>query len=68
MSDRYRELEKRTNVNFSAVIRVLDHLPVFMNGSSHEIVRKRMAKQVSSTMIQQLDCGRREVDQVHRHL
>jgi hypothetical protein len=63
MSDRYRELEKRTNVDFSAAIRFLDHLPVFMNGSSHEIVRKRMAKQVSSTMIQQLDSGQSEVDQ-----
>src|SRR5215813_9642751 len=62
MADRYRELEQRANVDFSPAIRLLEILPVFMNGSSHQTVRRRMARQISSTMPQQLASGRKEVE------
>ncbi|MFA5957009.1 hypothetical protein [Hyphomicrobium sp.] len=49
MSDRYRELSQRTNIDFSAAIKLLDHLPVFIDGNNHQKIRKLMAKQVSRT-------------------
>jgi hypothetical protein len=49
MADRYRELSQRTNIDFSAAIKLLEHLPVFVDGENHQKIRKLMAKQVSRT-------------------
>jgi len=54
MADRYRDLMRRTNVDFNAAITLLDHLPVFIDGDNHQRIRKLMAKQISRTKSDQL--------------
>jgi hypothetical protein len=54
MADRYRELSDRTKLDFSAAIKLLDHLPVFLDGEKHQKVRKLMAKRISETKDSQL--------------
>ena len=49
MASGYRELAQRTKLDFAAAIKLLDCLPVFMNGDSHQRIRKAMAKQLSRT-------------------
>lgn len=49
MAERYRELERRTGLRFPHAIRLLEHLPVFMNGDAHQRIRKAMARQISKT-------------------
>lgn len=49
MADKYRELSRRMDLDFSATIRLLEHLPIFMDGPFHADVRKAMAKQISRT-------------------
>ncbi len=54
MADRYRELSARAKVDFSAAIKLLDHLPVFIDGERHQRIRKVMAKRISKTKDSQL--------------
>jgi hypothetical protein len=54
MADRYRELSDRTKLDFSAAIKLLDHLPVFLDGEKHQKIRKVMAKRISETKDSQL--------------
>ena len=49
MAERYRELSQRTGFDFSAAIRLLECLPVFIDGENHQRIRKVMAKQISRT-------------------
>ncbi|CAA2139191.1 hypothetical protein [Hyphomicrobium sp. ghe19] len=49
MANRYRELAERTHLDFSSAIKLLDCLPVFIDGDVHQRVRKAMAKQISKT-------------------
>lgn len=58
MADRYRELSERANVDFSATIKLLDHLPVFIDGERHQRIRKVMAKRISKTKDSQLAASR----------
>jgi len=57
MADRYRDLMRRTNVDFNAAITLLEHLPVFIDGDSHQRIRKLMAKQISRTKSDQLSAA-----------
>lgn len=67
MADRYRELQSRTGIDFSPAIRVLECLPVFMDGEDHQKMRKAMAKQVSRTRECQLAAVRQSFqDLFHR--
>jgi cytochrome P450 len=54
MADRYRALSDRTGLDFSAAIKLLDHLPVFIDGEKHQSIRKVMAKRISETNGRQL--------------
>jgi len=54
MADRYRELSERAKIDFSAAIKLLDHLPVFIDGEKHQRIRKVMAKRISETNGRQL--------------
>ncbi len=49
MADRYRELSRRAEIDFSAVIKFLEWLPVFIDGEDHQRIRKVMGKQISRT-------------------
>ncbi len=49
MADRYRELSDRTGLDFAAAIKLLDHLPVFIDGEKHQSIRKVMARRISET-------------------
>lgn len=59
MADRYRELSDRSGLDFSAAIKLLEHLPVFIDGERHQRIRKAMAKRISQTKASQLDAGRK---------
>ena len=61
MADRYRDLAERTKLDFSPAIRLLDCLPVFMDGEVHQRVRKAMAKQISKTKDCQLAASREQL-------
>jgi len=43
MADAYRHIAQRLNVDFSASIRLLELLPVFLHGEQHKIIRKELA-------------------------
>ncbi len=49
MASSYRELEQRTKLDFASAIKLLDCLPVFINGDPHQRIRKAMARQLSRT-------------------
>jgi hypothetical protein len=49
MASSYRELAQRTKFDFASAIKLLDCLPVFINGDRHQRVRRAMAKQLSQT-------------------
>lgn len=61
MANRYRELAERTSLDFSAAVRLLDCLPVFLDGDVHQRVRKAMAKQISKTKDCQLAASREKL-------
>lgn len=48
MADTYREIAKRLDVDFSASIRLLDALPVFLHGDRHKTLRKQMATRMAA--------------------
>lgn len=58
MANRYRELAERTKLDFSSAIRLLDWLPVFIDGDVHQRIRKAMAKQISKTKVCQFAASR----------
>lgn len=49
MSEQYREIAKRTGINFDAAIFLLDRLPIFLNGAKHKRYRKSMAQVYAET-------------------
>ena len=49
MSQKYRNLSERTELNFDAVIALMDRLPIFLNGENHKKNRKEMAKVYSAS-------------------
>lgn len=67
MADRYRELQHRTGIDFSAAIRLLECLPVFIDGENHQRIRKVMAKQVSRTKECQLAAVRQSFNDLFHH-
>jgi hypothetical protein len=68
MADRYRALSQRTNVDFSAAIKLLDHLPVFIDGENHQKIRKLMAKQVSRTKENQFTASNEALSKLRQEL
>lgn len=64
MADRYRQLQARTKHDFSAAIRLLEYLPVFIDGDHHMRIRKAMAKQVSRTQKCQFSTSVEQLDQL----
>jgi len=67
MADRYRELSRRTAIDFSASIKLLEHLPVFINGENHQRIRKIMAKQVSRAKESQLAAVQQSLGNLFKH-
>lgn len=67
MAERYRELELRTKLDFSAAIKLLDYLPVFIDGEFHQKIRKAMAKQISRTKDCQLAASREKLENLFKH-
>ncbi|WP_045836531.1 hypothetical protein [Hyphomicrobium sp. 99] len=61
MADRYRELSHRAGIDFSAAIKLLEYLPVFIDGENHQRIRKVMAKQISRTKDSQLSAARQRL-------
>ncbi|MBY0561626.1 hypothetical protein [Hyphomicrobium sp.] len=61
MASRYRELAVRTKLDFSSAIRLLECLPVFIDGDVHQRIRKAMAKQISKTKDCQLTASREQL-------
>jgi len=55
MAEKYREIQNRTDIDFTASIRVLERLPVFLNGETHKKVRKAMASRVAVTKQKQME-------------
>lgn len=49
MAQKYRDLSERTELNFDAVIALMDRLPIFLNGENHKKNRKEMAKVYSAS-------------------
>jgi hypothetical protein len=67
MAERYRELEQRTKLDFSPTIKLLDYLPVFIDGEFHQKIRKTMAKQISRTKDCQLTASREKLENLFEH-
>ena len=67
MADRYRELVARTGLDFSASIRLMEYLPVFIDGEHHVRIRKAMARRVSQTQkCQYASCAEALASVIHR--
>ncbi len=64
MSEKYRKLQAKTGLDFSAIIYLLDHLPVFLNGDVHKNIRKKMATVIATSKTQQEEAVRTTVDQL----
>jgi hypothetical protein len=61
MANRYRELAERMSLDFSSAIRLLECLPVFLDGDVHQRIRKAMAKQISKTKDCQFSASREKL-------
>lgn len=66
MAGQYRELERRTGVDFAAVIELLETMPVFIDGSHHDTVRRAMARQIARTRECQFATARSVLDALCR--
>jgi len=55
MAEKYREIQNRTDIDFTASIRILERLPVFLNGEAHKKNRRAMANRVALTKQQQME-------------
>jgi hypothetical protein len=53
IADAYRTLEQRFHLDFSAAIRLLECLPVFLSGQKHKRIRKDMATSMAAVRIEQ---------------
>lgn len=53
MAEVYREMSKNTGLDFSAVVRLMDNLPIFLSGNPHKERRREMAKVYAATRAQQ---------------
>jgi hypothetical protein len=49
MADQYREIARRTGFNFDAVIQVMEHMPVFLEGERHRTTRRMMARGLATS-------------------
>jgi cytochrome P450 len=49
MSERYRDLKRRTGLNFDATIQLMDFLPAFLDGDRHMKIRKAMARHIAAS-------------------
>ncbi|MBS0240173.1 MAG: hypothetical protein JSR89_17300 [Proteobacteria bacterium] len=67
MANRYRELSRRTEMDFSAAVKLLEHLPVFIGGENHQRIRKVMAKQISRTKESQLAAVHQSLGDLFQH-
>lgn len=62
MAEKYRRLQARSGIDFSASIVVLEKLPLFMNGGAHREMRKKMATQVAATKSAQMQAVKDTTD------
>ncbi len=62
MADQYRQLQAHTGYDFSAAIKLLEHLPVFMDGDHHMRVRKAMARQIAGSQKCQFSAAVEKLD------
>lgn len=67
MADRYRQLQSRSNYDFSPAIKLLEHLPVFIDGDQHQTIRKVMAKQISRTQKCQFSASEEILERLITH-
>jgi hypothetical protein len=49
MAEQYRELKKRTGLDFDATIQLMEFLPAFIDGDRHMEIRKAMARQLAAS-------------------
>ena len=49
MADQYRELKRRTGMNFDATIQFMDFLPLFDDGEEHIRKRRMMARKLAAS-------------------
>jgi len=64
MAHAYRLIAQRLKVDFSASIRLLDVLPVFMHGDKHKAIRKQMATQMAGKRSAQEQAARAFIEQL----
>ena len=64
MAHTYRMISQRLKVDFSASIRLLDVLPVFIHGDKHKAIRKQMATQMASKRGAQEQAARTLIEQL----
>jgi hypothetical protein len=64
MADKYREMQSRSGIDFSASIRLIETLPIFMDGEEHKINRKKMALLIASTKSEQEKEARNTIDKL----
>ncbi len=64
MADKYREMQSRSGIDFSASIRLIETLPIFMDGEAHRINRKKMALLIASTKSEQEKEARNTIDKL----
>lgn len=68
MANVYRQIAKRLGVDFSASIRLLDTLPVFLHGDQHKRIRRQMATQMAGERTEQEAAARAFIEALNQHI
>src|SRR6266567_4739924 len=68
MADQYRELKRRTGLNFEATIQLLDFLPVFIDGEEHIKNRKMMARRMAASKNLQEEVAATKINSLFQNL
>lgn len=66
MAEKYRELQSRSGIDFSASISLIETLPIFMDGNAHKATRKQMALHIASTKKEQEEAAIETADKLLR--
>jgi len=68
MADQYRELKRRTGLNFDATIEFMDLMPLFDDGEEHLRKRRMMARKLAASKSAQEEAVTSKMNSLIQHL
>jgi hypothetical protein len=68
MADRYREIARRTGLNFDAVVQLMEFIPVFIDGERHRKTRRMMARGLAASKNLQEETATRKLKSLFEKL